>query len=352
MDTINVIYTCDDRFLDYLAVSIDSLIEAMDQAERGRLAIYVVQINFSADQKNWLAKVVAQRSAEVKLHFYDYILANRFGKCAYKPIEIVTLVYYLPLFFPTLERAIFIDADTLLVEDIGELWRIDLDGHWIATTPCVFDQESLHIYNKSTQGHFWSVEQTLNAGIMVLDFQQMRNLGVTKILDEWTERHQESISLPEQEAIAFNFPTRKIIDHKWNWRGALSCSEPYWASRSASTWDAYARIAPAMIHFQAPFRPTATLVNSKYFDLWKRRHHSLGLVADGAKKMRFLEFVLLMQGDKWRILGPVKSGLARPSSVIAIVSNNFRHLLTCLIAYPKYCRDPLGFKFPTFEPMN
>lgn len=343
MEPINIVYTCDDKFLNYLAVSIDSLIDTIDPAHIHRLAIYVVSINYSDEQKQWLSDLVAKKSAAVKISFYDYALTGKFNKSGYRAIEIVTLVYYLPDFFPHLNKAIFVDADTLFVDSVEELWRLDLASHWVATTPCVLDAMSLDTYQRSTKGHFWSIEQTMNAGILILDFQKMRELGVTQVLEDWTEQHQASISLPEQEAIAFNFPTRKLIDHKWNWRGSISYSEPYLSDVPAAS--EYARIKPAMVHFQGPLRPGNALLNSKYFNLWVKRCQSLGLPVPERRKVPFATFLTLMTEDKGKLF--------KTTGIMSLIDFNiirFPHILKCVRPYLQYRKDPLKFEFKTFEP--
>jgi hypothetical protein len=124
----------------------------------------------------------------------------------------------------------------LIVSDITSLWEVDLEGHRIGTTNGVLTDASMKIYNRVTRGGpFWSAETSINAGAMLRDLRLMKSIKAGEILASWTCKHRQAIGTPEQQAIAYHFPLRKILHHKWNWRGAVRMAEPYWAAESAAT---------------------------------------------------------------------------------------------------------------------
>ena len=208
-------------------------------------------------------------------------------------------------------------------------------------TPCVLNDESLQEYASTSWGRYWSAEQTINAGIMLMDLQLMRTLGVTRQLEVWTEAYQDRLKLPEQEAIAFNYPIRKLIDHKWNWRGALKYAEMHWTAKSQTQLRMYAKIEPAMVHLQNPCRPLNTIINSKHFAMWIDRFHALGLVLPERKKVEFSMFIFLMAEDK---------SVFHNRSRLTFALRHLPYLLRCTIAFRKYCANPETFEFPTIEP--
>lgn len=344
MDAINVVYTCDRNMFACLAVSVASLVAELgksDDRQSFRLCIHVIAIGFTAQDEDDLRRIATSTDAQVELEFIAYELQGRFDRCPYPYAEIVTLVYYLPELLPQLDKVVFLDADTLVLCSIAPLWRLDLEGHWIATTPAVMDDESLDYYHSATELRFQSAAQTINAGVMVFDLQKMRELGVTQVLDEWTTTHQQILRLPEQEAIAHNYPVRKLLDHKWNWRGPVGTAEPFWAARSQRTRQAYASIEPAIVHFQSPTRPDKLIINSAYFDAWNDCYDSLGLAPLQPGKVPPDLFFDLMTADKRKL---------RHKHVATIIARNLPAVAVCLLHYLRYTRDPHGFVFPTFPP--
>lgn len=343
MSSIDVVYTCDYKFLEYLAVSIDSMMSSMSDDGLSRLVVHVIQIDFSVEQKMWLQALMDRRNKNAKLIFYDYKIKNKFAKCKYKAVEIVTLVYYLPNFLQDVDRVIFVDADTLFLADISELWQLELEGHWIATTPGVLSDESLLGYAFTSRGRYWSAEQTINAGIMLIDLRQMRVIDATSRLEAWTEKYQERLKLPEQEAIAFNYPIRKLIEHKWNWRGALKYAEMHWSAKSQIELIAYDKIEPSMVHLQNPCRPLNTIINSKYFHMWIERYHAIGLKLPKRELLDFSMFVFLMAEDKSAFQNRRR---------ITFTILNLPFWFKCVFLYRKYSKDPENFEFPTIEPRS
>lgn len=344
MIPIHVVYTCDRNLFRCLAVSVASVAAALrgsEDAQRYTLELHIVEIGFSQEQQAELRRIVAEIEPSYRVSFVAYRLQGKLARCPYPHAEIVTLVYHLPTLLPHLDKVIFLDADTLVLHSVAELWRLDLEGHWIATTPAVFDDESAVHYNRVTAGHFWSAAQTVNAGIMIFDLRRMVEVGAPQQLEAWTHEHQEKLQLPEQEAIAFNYPHRKLLDHRWNWRGPVGTAEPYWAAPAKATRRAYSRLEPAMVHYQSPTRPDRLIINSRYFDLWLDRYHQLGLAPLELQRVSPDLFVDLMTEDKRRL---------RWKSVAVIVLLNLPWVLWCAVRYLQYLRDPHGFVFPTFEP--
>lgn len=355
-ESINVTYTCDDKYFDYLEVSIESMLDSFNTTSQYNIDFYIVQINFSDKQKEKLTSLIEKKDLNNRIFYYDYKLSNKFNLSPYKPIEIVTLIYYLPIFFPTINKAIFVDSDTLFCADIKELWETNLDNHWIATTPCILSKDSLDSYNTTTHGYFWSPEQTMNAGIAILDFEKMKELNVTKILEEWTEEHQNLLSLPEQEAISFNFPVRKLIEHKWNWRGCLAASEPFWSIKKIDRiTQEYLQIKPSMIHFQAPFRPNTHIINSRYFELWTKYYKKIHSKPIEVKKLNFLEFHYLSSEKKNRILSYLGILELRRNPTLFIkaiyyILFDIPSIILNAIKYVQYYRNPHSYKFPYILP--
>lgn len=64
--------------------------------------------------------------------------------------------------FPDLDQILSLDVDTIVVQDISNLWDVSLDGYWLAAVPePKRSLESMYI----------------NAGVMLLNLQQLREDG-------------------------------------------------------------------------------------------------------------------------------------------------------------------------------
>ena len=88
--------------------------------------------------------------------------------------------------FPDLDRILSLDADTIVREDVSGLWRLPLDGYWIA---------GAREYRKSKDGLVY-----INAGVMMLNLEQLRADGKGDELIEALNRKRFLYN--EQDCIA------------------------------------------------------------------------------------------------------------------------------------------------------
>jgi lipopolysaccharide biosynthesis glycosyltransferase len=120
---------------------------------------------------------------------------------------------------PTIERAIYLDADVVVEADLGALWAIDLDGHplaaardWIVLT--VSAPNGLANWRElgleASQPYF-------NAGVLLLDLTRWRRDGTEeKILDHLV-RHRSRIRWWDQDGLNAVLGRDCLeLDPRWN----------------------------------------------------------------------------------------------------------------------------------------
>ena len=66
--------------------------------------------------------------------------------------------------FPQLDRILTIDNDTIVRENISELWDLNLDGYYLAGCP---------EYKKTTENHIY-----INMGLAMLNLKKFREDGM------------------------------------------------------------------------------------------------------------------------------------------------------------------------------
>ncbi|KAK3407336.1 hypothetical protein EUGRSUZ_K03408 [Eucalyptus grandis] len=136
---------------------------------------------------------------------------------------------YLADLIPTdVRRVVYLDSDLVVVDDIAELWQVDLEGKVLAAP------EYCHAnFTKYFTELFWSdpvLARTFegrrpcyfNTGVMVVDVEKWRQGGYTQKVEEWMAvQKQKRIyhlgSLPPfLLVLAGNI---KPVDHRWNQHG-------------------------------------------------------------------------------------------------------------------------------------
>lgn len=127
---IPIFYACDERFLKYCAVSLRSLIENASPDYRYR--VYVLHTDISKQAQRIMR---FDAGANFELIFED--VSEYLHSIAHKlPLrDYYSKTTYFRLFIadmhPEYDKAIYIDADTIVQDDIGALYAIDLGDNYL-----------------------------------------------------------------------------------------------------------------------------------------------------------------------------------------------------------------------------
>jgi len=141
--------------------------------------------------------------------------------------------YYLPSMFPSISQMIYLDPDTIVLGDLGELdsafrkrnssnyfWavppkgRLDVYSLYCFLVNCEDFEIGMLIQNKTTSSFF-------NAGVFVTDLQRWREDNVTERLEYWLRRNTQTRlwRWGSQAALALVFYGRwDPLGQEWNSR--------------------------------------------------------------------------------------------------------------------------------------
>ncbi|CAN1854150.1 Probable galacturonosyltransferase-like 4 [Linum perenne] len=137
-------------------------------------------------------------------------------------------IYLADILPQDVSRVIYFDSDIIVVDDIGKLWNVDMEGKVVAApeychanfTPYFTDR---FWSNKNLSGTFEGRRPCyFNTGVMVMDVEKWREGGYTTKVEEWMavqkrERIYHLGSLPPfLLVLAGNI---KAVDHRWNQHG-------------------------------------------------------------------------------------------------------------------------------------
>ncbi|KAK2646831.1 hypothetical protein Ddye_022026 [Dipteronia dyeriana] len=137
-------------------------------------------------------------------------------------------IYLADIIPKDVRRVIYLDSDLIVVDDVAELWNVDMDEKVLAapeycnanfthyfTNRFWFDPDLVRVFRGRNPCYF-------NTGVMVMDVVKWRTGGYTKKVEEWMEvqkrrRIYHLGSLPPiLLVLAGNI---KAVDHRWNQHG-------------------------------------------------------------------------------------------------------------------------------------
>lgn len=218
--TIPIFYTISDDFTPYLAVSINSLVK--QARPNNDYKVIILHQGLSQAHQQALA---AYKRANVKIDFHqldDQLFApiqNKKGN--YLRAEFFTLSIFYRLFipdlFPEYDKAIYIDADTVINDDLAKLYQTDLANNLIGACHDQSIQyvKPLQVYLKDVLG--LNPASYINSGVLVMNCQALRAEGfLDKFLQLLTTYQFNSIA-PDQDYLNEICAGRiKLLDPRWD----------------------------------------------------------------------------------------------------------------------------------------
>lgn len=170
---ITVFYACDDRYVPYLAVSLQSLTETAQEAADYRVVI--LHSGMTPANRAHLARLATER---VTVEFADVsdslrAIADRLSLRDYYSLSIYYRLF-IPTLFPTLSKAVYLDADTVVLTDIARLYDTPLGDALLAAAPdkVVASEEVFRRY--AEEGVGVPYREYFNSGVIVMNLHEMR----------------------------------------------------------------------------------------------------------------------------------------------------------------------------------
>jgi lipopolysaccharide biosynthesis glycosyltransferase len=114
------------------------------------LSLHVVALGPSEASKTFLSDCARTTRTNDRVHFVDFQLEASNGSQD-RFAEIVFLTCRLTELFPDLVRIIALDMDLMIMDDISQLWEIDLEEHWLGAVPCLIDSDPIALRNDGVE---------------------------------------------------------------------------------------------------------------------------------------------------------------------------------------------------------
>lgn len=185
---IHIFYACDERYIPCLSVSLLSLLEHRTPGYRYHIGI--LHSGIPKKNRHPIADLADDRA---DICFYDVsrqlkTIAHQLSLRDYYSLSIYYRLF-IPKLFPALDKAVYLDADTVLLADVARLYNTPLDEHLVAAVPdgVVASEDTFIRYAEQAVGI--SYNAYFNSGVMVMNLQEMRRQGLqeqfTRLLSDY-----------------------------------------------------------------------------------------------------------------------------------------------------------------------
>lgn len=214
--TIPIFFACNDKYIPYLDVAIISLISNVSKDNNYEITVFETDVT-----KENQEKIEKHSKDNVFVKFYDVKEILEPIKKQLPDVFYYSLAAYFRLFiettFPQYDKAIYLDCDVILLNDIAKLYDIDIGDNLIGAA---YEQ------NTSRAPMFTDYVENIigipyytyfNSGVMIMNLKEIRKFKLKeKFLNMLTTYNFDSLA-PDQEYLNVICHGRvKYLPTGWN----------------------------------------------------------------------------------------------------------------------------------------
>jgi len=261
-DPIILVSGCDDRFALPLGVMLHSVVAHLSAGDA--IQIYVLDGGISAANKQRISGVLATHRVAVTLEWLrpDLELIEKLPQHGQHNAFAYMRLLIAELLPNTLDRAIYLDCDLVVEQDLRLLWESELDG---ALALGVEDFYAPFACSPAALGATYQelglAPDTVccNSGVMVLNLPRWRREQVGRRVLEYTQRYARHLQAADQDGInAVVAGDWALLDARWNvqlrtvaWYGRERIKD----AAELTRLQAPLVRTPFVIHYAGPVKP-------------------------------------------------------------------------------------------------
>lgn len=154
---------------------------------------------------------------------------------------------FLAQLIPEVDKVLWLDADTIVMAPVGELWRIDLRGQPLAACP-----NALLYSAKDSVRNMGITERQryFNTGVLLMDLALMRREKSNEALKAAAIRYQQWIHFADQDVLNCVYHQRYVrLPLKWNFLTHSYINVPETLRVHGEDEYREARRSPNIVHF-------------------------------------------------------------------------------------------------------
>lgn len=170
----------------------------------------------------------------------------------------------------TLERIIYLDPDTLVINPLRPLWEMDLEGNLFAAAAHTGPTELANDVNRIRLG---MEHKYYNSGVLLIDLKAGRERIVSQEIFRYAEEHPKELILPDQDILNILYGSQilELSDYLWNY-DARNFRSYVMRSSGAATVD-WVMENTVILHFCGKAKPWKPRYKHRFGLLYKHYAH-------------------------------------------------------------------------------
>ena len=214
---IPIFFSCDENYIPFLGVCIKSIIENSSPNN----TYYICILHSKMNDEN-MKIITGMEKENVSICFYDVSkklkkYGERLNLRDYYTVSIYFRLF-IPELFPRLKKAIYLDADMVVLEDIAKLYSIDLGDHLLGgvSDAIVASRKEFRDYAELGCG-IYPYTKYFNSGMMLMNLDAMREFDLEGKFEYLFNTYHFDTVCPDQDYLNVICKDRVLyLDEGWD----------------------------------------------------------------------------------------------------------------------------------------
>lgn len=285
---MHICFCIDENYIGHLGAVLCSL---KDSNSHNHAVIHVLCAGVSQGSKDKLGNIFDGVGA-LEIEFHDMQLPTEefLQECLIHISTVAYLRFDIPEILPHVSKALYLDADVIIADDLREMWEVDIDQYYCGAVENPFFERAESIGLRKEHSYF-------NAGVMLINMELWRREDVKGRALQFLRNSHHVAKMFDQDAL--NVAVRgkwKKLSIRWNLqtsylikRRCLSLEE------RDEVMNAFHK--PGIIHYSTSSKPW------DWFDAHPLRSAYLKYEREFAVTRRFVSFSQILKSIiKWPLL--------------------------------------------------
>lgn len=212
MNTIHLVTSTNNRYIMPCMVMLTSLLD--NKVSKNPINIYIIDGgSISMANKNKIKAIESKYKVPIQfIRFNDSLLKKVNNKNGYSK-EAFYRIFLPDLLDKKIDKALYLDSDLIVLEDISRLWEVDLKNQYIAAVhnPLSQKRHGIRRYLGIPEQNYF------NSGVLLMNLKKWRKHGITKKILKFILKYPQKIRFADQDALNGILHEKWVrLNKKWN----------------------------------------------------------------------------------------------------------------------------------------
>ena len=323
---MNIVYASNDGYARHLAVSMYSLME--HNGDAGSITVYLLSVGMSKENQEKLRKIAEEFGRNLSVielgdlkERFDYPIDTRGFD-----ISAMSRLFSASVLPQEVNRALYLDCDTVVLGSLKELWDTDLGGSLVGMVmePTVYTEIKAAIDLEQKEAYY-------NSGVLLMDIGAWRREGTeARLLAYYCEKNGSLFACDQDTLNGALHGRIKTLPPRYNfftnyryfrYRTLVNATKAYEEVTEAEFEEAKRR--PAVIHYMGDERPWIAGNRNhyiKYYEYYLERTPWKGTPKETGKELYMLVYFAMNQVTA--VCPPVRKWISKRFGMKIIDSRN------------------------------